>query len=250
MRTLFLDCSPKKKNSTSSYLMWHVKVSISGKKEKMKLLPKNYNAIIEKLNEVDTLVLSMPVYVDGIPGSVLEFLSKVEEALKGKNPNLKVYVISNCGFYEGRQNKNSLAMVSNWCSECGFQYMGGLGVGAGEMFGIIRYFNVALAFAIALIQFLVGSIILLKKGTFTFLCALDYISIINVCVNIGLIFVFNTLMYISMAKLSRNIKRQRKVDNFYTTVLCPRFLFVIFADLFWIIKAMLRKVPVWKLYNK
>lgn len=250
MRTLFLDCSPKRKNSTSSYLMWHVKVAIKGKKEKMKVLPKNYNAIIEKLSEVDTLVLSMPVYVDGVPGSVLEFLCVVEEKIKEKNLNLKVYVISNCGFYEGKQNRNSLAIIENWCTRCNIKYMGGLGVGAGEMFGIIRFFNVALAFTIAFIQFLVGSIVLLVNKSFTFMGALSYISIINICVNIGLIFVFNTLMYISMAKLSRSIKKERKVANFYTTVLCPRFLFVIFADLFWIIKALVRGVPIWKMYKK
>lgn len=250
MRTLFLDCSAKKKRSTSSYLAWHLKVSVDGEKIRRKLLLREYPAILAELEQVDRLVLSMPMYVDGIPSNVLHFMQAVEEANIRREKPLRVYVISNCGFWEGRQNKNVLAMAANWCARCGFDYMGGLGVGAGEMLGIVRYFNVILALLIGGVQMLVNAIIQLTRGGFDPIEMLKSVSVINLAINILLIFVFSSLMYVEMGRLARAVRKGRKVENRYTTVLCPRFLFVIFADLFWIIRAMFKRVPFWRLYAR
>ena len=45
----------------------------------------------------------------------------------------KVYVVSNMGFYESHQLKNLLSMVKEWCEKCGYEYCGGIAIGAGEM---------------------------------------------------------------------------------------------------------------------
>jgi hypothetical protein len=47
----------------------------------------------------------------------------------------QIYVVANMGFYESRQIRNLLGMVKEWAEKCGYEYCGGVAVGAGEMLG-------------------------------------------------------------------------------------------------------------------
>ncbi len=47
------------------------------------------------------------------------------------NPQIHVYGIVNCGFYEGIQAEYSLKILQNWCLKTGFIWSGGIGVGGG-----------------------------------------------------------------------------------------------------------------------
>lgn len=84
------------------------------------------------------LVLSFPLYVDGIPSHLLSFLTELEwqkktnQLLEDAEP-LAVYAAVNCGFYEGAQASIALRIVKNWCIRCGFTYKQGIGCGAGAM---------------------------------------------------------------------------------------------------------------------
>lgn len=84
------------------------------------------------------LVLSFPLYVDGIPSHFLSFLAELEwqqrhsRLLKSSEP-IGVYAVVNCGFYEGTQAACALRIVENWCARCGFVYKQGIGCGAGPM---------------------------------------------------------------------------------------------------------------------
>ena len=77
-----------------------------------------------------TLVLGMPLYVDGIPSQMLRVMERLE---REPGDRKKVYVVSNMGFYESCQLKNLLSMVRDWCGKCGYEYCGGIAIGAGEM---------------------------------------------------------------------------------------------------------------------
>lgn len=249
MKTLLVDCSPKKKLSTSSYLLSNLSVQITGEKEKIKLMPKNYDAICQSMREVDAVVFAMPIYVDGVPGSVLRFFEYVQNfCAKDPLPPVKIYAIVNCGFYEGKQTKTCHRMIANWCERCGFQYMGGIGQGAGEMIGIIRFVNPFIAIVGTLIQFVITAIVLGDRFTFAETC--QRVGFLNIAINIGLFFIFNTFMYIAVCRLAKACRQGKSTPVIYSTVFCPRFLFVIFADLFWIIRAMLHGVPFWALKNK
>ena len=72
--------------------------------------------------------------MDGIPSQVLRIMETMAERPGNRK---KVYVIANMGFYESRQIRNLLSMVKDWCERCGYDYCGGLAVGAGEMMGRI-----------------------------------------------------------------------------------------------------------------
>ena len=72
----------------------------------------------------------MPLYVDGIPSAALRLMEKIEQIESG---NKKIYVVANMGLYESSQISNLLSMMKCWCDKCGYEYCGGLAIGAGEM---------------------------------------------------------------------------------------------------------------------
>lgn len=249
MKTLLVDCSPKKSLSTSSYLLSTLSFQLTGEKEKLKLLPKNYDSVCRSMQNADAIVLAMPIYVDGVPASVLRFFEYVQNfRTENHLPPLKVYGLVNCGFYEGEQTKTCHRIIENWCNRCGFHYMGGVGQGAGEMIGIIRFVNPFIAIVGSLIQFIIIAILSANQLTFAEIC--QRVGFVNIAINIGLFFIFNIFMYIAIFKLAKACRHMRSIPVIYSTVFCPRFLFVIFADLFWIIRALLHGVPVWALNEK
>ncbi|MCR5770372.1 MAG: hypothetical protein K6G87_03955, partial [Butyrivibrio sp.] len=92
--------------------------------------------IIESSNNV---VLGMPLYVDGIPAAALRLMEYLEKRKSGSGR--KLYVVANMGFYESKQIENLLGMVEDFCSKSGFEYCGGIAIGAGEMMGQVLGFG-------------------------------------------------------------------------------------------------------------
>jgi hypothetical protein len=95
----------------------------------------DYEKIISNIKNIDILVIAFPLYVDSLPSHVLDFLSILEDNFKGKLKDITVYVISNCGFYEGNQNKTALKIMRCWCRKINLKWGQGIGIGAGEMMG-------------------------------------------------------------------------------------------------------------------
>lgn len=97
----------------------------------------------KKLGGLSFLVLSFPLYVDGIPSHLLSFLTELERwqnqsrLLEG-DKLLAVYAAVNCGFYEGKQAAIALRIVENWCVRCGFEYKQGIGCAAGGMLAHLK----------------------------------------------------------------------------------------------------------------
>lgn len=91
--------------------------------------------LLSLLRGADTLLLGMPLYVDGIPSAVLRLMEALQASRQ--DPGRRIYVVSNMGFYESRQLKNLLRMVQIWSEKCSYTYCGGLAIGAGEMLGTL-----------------------------------------------------------------------------------------------------------------
>ncbi len=91
--------------------------------------------LVKELEEVETLVLCLPLYVDGLPAQVIRFMECMEREYQG-GPK-KVYLLANMGLYESRQLVNLFSAVRQWSVKMGFSYDGGLGVSAGEMIGAL-----------------------------------------------------------------------------------------------------------------
>ena len=103
MKTVFINGSSKKKAGASAYLLQVQKLFVRSKKVKENLRGREDHArILENLKDADAVVFSLPLYFDGIPSHVLEFLEKLQEFCNENSLSLKVYAISNGGFIEGK----------------------------------------------------------------------------------------------------------------------------------------------------
>ena len=140
MKIMMIDGSPKVSKSNSEYFLNILSDFIESKDiVKYKLSKKvDYEDIIKEINTIDTLVFAFPLYVDSLPSHVLEFLIMLEENFKDNLKGVTVYVIANCGFYEGKQNKIALNIMKCWCKKMNIKWAQGIGIGAGEMMGGLR----------------------------------------------------------------------------------------------------------------
>lgn len=133
MRIALINGSPKMKNSASGALLEDLKFYFGDKAEVVELgfhtptLPEN--AVME-LDTADAWVFAYPLYVDGIPGHLLACLAQLEKAHLQK-PQVRVYGIVNCGFYEGIQTDIALKILQNWCEKTACVWGSGVGVGGG-----------------------------------------------------------------------------------------------------------------------
>lgn len=88
------------------------------------------------VRDSDVLIIAFPLFVDGIPASLMRFLAAYENycrAQKNSTPLQRVFAVCNCGFYEGVQNELALEMVAHFCASAGLLWCGGVGIGTGEM---------------------------------------------------------------------------------------------------------------------
>ena len=93
--------------------------------------------LISLLSSAGKIVLGMPMYVDGVPSALLRIMEGLEKYSKNtdRNNERKVYAVINMGLYESVQIKNIFTQVKKWSDICGYDYSGGIGIGAGEMNG-------------------------------------------------------------------------------------------------------------------
>lgn len=133
MRIALINGSPKVKNSASGTLLEDIRRYLE---ENAELIELGFHSsiipteTIDELATADAWVLAFPLYVDGVPGHLLSCLVQLEEA-RIQNPQIHIYGIVNCGFYEGIQAEHALQLLQNWCKKAGFLWSGGIGVGGG-----------------------------------------------------------------------------------------------------------------------
>lgn len=93
----------------------------------------------EELFAAEVLFIATPLYVDGLPASLLRFLERYAQGYRERRAGRpefsaqRVFAAVNCGFYEGHQNLLALEMLAHFCASTGLDWRGGVGVGTGEM---------------------------------------------------------------------------------------------------------------------
>ena len=247
MNILYINASPKPFFSASQYFLDLLRLpTTSSKATTFKLSGSAvYDEIFSHFENLDALVIAMPVYVDGVPSNVLRFLEETEQFLKEHNYKFKVYTIANCGFYEGSQCKHLLNIMQIFCNRAGLVWGGGLGIGAGEMLSVLR-----------LIPFITALFALLFTIPFLFITGLATVnsglaSIISAAVSIVIFLIISSRLFYSIRKLQKAISRDKIISDIYTGLtLCPRFVCMIFSNMYMIVRAMLCGVGFWKMYKK
>ena len=102
MNLLILNASPKKKGGASRFFSRLFRLFLPGirKKEVSLSTRQDFQKVMELFPGMDVVCLFVPLYVDGLPSHVVEFLMQAEEYCKNHSCRFRLYALSNNGFVE------------------------------------------------------------------------------------------------------------------------------------------------------
>ncbi len=227
MKTVFLNCSPKKRFCASAYFLFLQRIFVSGEKVNEKLrTTADHARVLEQIRDAQTVVFVLPLYVDGIPSHVLRFMEEMETFCRGNGLNLRVYCIANNGFIEGKQNEPLMQVFENFCVRTGLAWGGGVGIGGGVMLNVTRILfivNIAL---------LILNTVLSAVNTGNFFPKEAWLSFAE---SAALLLYFNLGVLFYLAGMGNAIRKEVIFGKKYTRILIPSFVFIVFADIFFII---------------
>ena len=229
-KTVLINCSPKKKLSVSGFLMKCAGVLIRGKKEYLPLrTPSDHAAILQTLKAAGKVVFVTPLYVDGVPSHVLPFMKEMEAFCRENGLRIKVYAIANNGFIEGKQNEPLMQVMENFCARSGLEWCGGIGIGGGVMLNAERIM-ITVLFGLMLLNVLLGAV----RGQ----NILEPVRSFGISVLELLVLACGIIAY--TVRLAVHVSRGTDAGKRYTRIMVPSFVFILFADIFFIIISVLQ----------
>lgn len=220
MKTVFINGSPKKKLSVSSYILFIVRLLVKGEvvKEQVRNAG-DYERILNSIADADNVVFGVPLYVDGVPSHMLAFMKAMEKFCIEKRIRLNVYVVSNGGFIEGSQNKPLMLVFENFCRRCNLTWRGGVGIGGGVMLNVMR-----------IMFFVYAGLFVLNTITAGVGAAFSIFAEQLLCI---LFFSFGAFLY--CLRMGIAINKGTNCGVKFTRILLPSFLFILAADIFFVI---------------
>ena len=227
MKTVLINCSPKKRFCASAYFLFLQRLFVSGKKVNEKLrTPADHARILEQLRNAQAVVFGLPLYVDGVPSHVLRFMEEMETFCRENGLKFNVYCVANNGFIEGKQNEPLMQVFEHFCTRAGLVWGGGVGIGGGVMLNVTRILFLVDIAILAL------NIVLSAVNSGNFFPKEAWISFAE---NAALLLYFNLGALFFLARMGRHIRSAEFSGKKYTRILIPSFIFIVFADIFFII---------------
>ena len=230
MNLLILHASPKKKGGASRFFSRLFRLFLPGVRKKAVSLSsrQDFQRVLELFPGMDMVCLFVPLYVDSLPSHVVEFLIQAEEYCKNHSCRFRLYVLSNNGFVEGKQNRPALHMLQAWCERAGIAWGGGIGIGGGAMLQVL-----GIVYPILL------GILLLQMALSLFSTgAVPGELWRSLAIQIFTWLFLNSGVLICMARLSSAIRRERVLTDQFTRVMIPSFLFIPVADIFMVLSSL------------
>ena len=232
MKTVLLNCSPRKRFCASAYFLFLQSLFVGGEKVTEKLRsPADHTRILEQLRDARAVVFGLPLYVDGVPSHVLRFLEEMEGFCLENGLKLRVYCIANNGFIEGKQNEPLMQVFENFCARAGIAWGGGVGIGGGVMLNVTRILF------IVDIALLILNTVLSVVNTGSFFPREAWLSFVE---NTALLLYFNLGVLFYLFGMGRAIRKGTAFGKKYTRILIPSFVFILFADVFFTIISLLQ----------
>lgn len=230
MKTVFINCSPKKRFCASAYFLALQRLFVGGEKVTEKLrTPADHARILEQLRDTDSVVFCLPLYVDGIPSHVLRFMEGLEVFCKEHSLHFSVYCIANNGFIEGKQNEPLMRAFEHFCARAGLSWGGGVGIGGGVMLNVTR-----ILFVVDIALLMVNTALsVINTGSF-----FPKDAWISFGENAALLLFFNLGVLFYLVRMGRNIRKGAFNGKKYTRILIPSFVFILFADIFFVIVSL------------
>lgn len=125
---LYINCSPKIKNSNSAYFIDLIK---NDDDDILYLYKDKIN--IKDLKKYNNIIIAFPLYIDTFPYKLSEFFEKYNNFY-----NKNIYVICNLGFLEVEQSKLAIQNIEYIINLKKGRFMGYLNIATGEIIGITK----------------------------------------------------------------------------------------------------------------
>ena len=229
-KTVLINCSPKRKLSVSGFIMRCAGLMIRGKKEYLHLrTPADHAAILEALKTAGKVVFVTPLYVDSVPSHMLPFMKEMEAFCRENGLSLKVYAIANNGFIEGRQNEPLMQVLENFCLRAGLDWCGGVGIGGGVMLNVERIM-LTVMFGLMVLNVVLRAV----QGE----NVLDPVRSFGISLLELLVLACGIIAF--TIRLAVHISKGTDAGKRYTRIMLPSFVFILFADAFFIIASLLQ----------
>ena len=227
MKTVLINCSPKKQFCASAYFLSLQRLFVGGQKVNETLrTPADHGRILQQLRDAQTVVFVLPLYVDGVPSHVLRFMQEMETCCKQNGLRLGVYCVANNGFIEGRQNEPLMQVFEHFCERAGLRWGGGVGIGGGVMLNVTR-----IVFLVQIAMLALGVVLSVARTGNPF----PKETWISFGENAALLLFFNLGVLYYLGRMGRFIRKEAYSGKKYTRILIPSFVFILFADVFFII---------------
>lgn len=127
---LILNGSPRAPRSNSKRYAQILSEKCPWPTEYFNISKANHQELCKKLDHFSDVLFVFPLYADGIPVTLLNFLKSLEQDPPGKKPVVSVLI--NCGFLEYRQNDVAIRMMKLFCKQNGYRFGSVLKIGGGE----------------------------------------------------------------------------------------------------------------------
>lgn len=141
MKTALINASPKTKGSASAVVLQDVRslLSDAAQIEQVGMHKSGVDGeTMARLATCDAWVFAFGLYMDGVPSHLLRGLTVLERFFsRCPHRKITVYVLINCGFYEGEHARCALEIMKNWCVRAKLRWGQGIGIGAGGMLGAL-----------------------------------------------------------------------------------------------------------------
>lgn len=90
----------------------------------------NHLTLCKMIENYSDILFVFPLYADGIPVTLLNFLKTLEENVPSKKPTISVVI--NCGFLEPYQNDIAVKMLQLFAEKNGYPFGSAFKIGSGE----------------------------------------------------------------------------------------------------------------------
>lgn len=129
-KVLILNGSPRAPKSNSKQYAALFSKASRLEMEYFNITKTNHLELCGRLEEFTDLLFVFPLYADGIPVTLLNFLKTLEANPPQHKPTVSVLI--NCGFMEPEQNDLAVKILELYCRENGYPFGSVLKIGSGE----------------------------------------------------------------------------------------------------------------------
>lgn len=129
-KIIILNGSPRAPKSNSKIYSQIFMNKTEEQNEYFNISKKNHLELCEKLENFSDILFVFPLYADGVPVTLLNFLKTLESNPPKNKP--VVSIIINCGFMEPEQNNVAVRIMEMFCKRNGYKFGSVLKIASGE----------------------------------------------------------------------------------------------------------------------